>query len=284
MVTGTVPVETLARLAGGGRGRRGAHLESRALLPIPWGRSRTVAGADAALIASGGMSPDRLPQPAWERFARRHWKGLIVAFVLLVTPSFGIPLIQRLEAVRTLKEADAGSLEAQFRAGEKYAKGPGVPQDDYEAFAWYLIAARRGHIVAQLRVADSYWDGRGVRTDKTEAFRWHMIVASRGHSSGMIAVSMMYHFGIGVAENQVEFVKWTWLVDQKADGVVFFGDDWVTAAFRVHWFKELDDAMIEEGKRRAADWKPVPWDRDRQPGDVIYDSPVALPASIYGEG
>ena len=153
-----------------------------------------------------------LPEPAWQRFVRRHWKGLVVAFLVLVVPFIVIAVAQRAQAVRTLEEANAGSLEAQFAAGELYAKGPGVPQDDREAFAWYLIAARRGHLVAQLRVARAYRDGRGVGRDMTEAFRWYMIVASRGHATGMNEVAWMYKNGTGVAPNLIEFVKWTWLV------------------------------------------------------------------------
>ena len=56
-----------------------------------------------------------------------------------------------------------------------YANGAGVPQDDAEAFFWFLLAADQGLATAQYSLGLMYEDGFGVPEDDTEAVRWYRL-------------------------------------------------------------------------------------------------------------
>jgi TPR repeat protein len=49
------------------------------------------------------------------------------------------------------KAANAGNAEAQFRLGEIYAAGRGVPQSNVQAYIWLSLAANAGHAGAKAR-------------------------------------------------------------------------------------------------------------------------------------
>jgi len=49
------------------------------------------------------------------------------------------------------KAANAGNAEAQFRLGEIYAAGRGVPQNNSQAYIWLSLAANAGHAGAKAR-------------------------------------------------------------------------------------------------------------------------------------
>ncbi len=50
--------------------------------------------------------------------------------------------------------AEKGDADAQFKLGNLYSDGDGVPQDDEKAVAWYLQSAEQGHADAQLSMGD----------------------------------------------------------------------------------------------------------------------------------
>ena len=52
----------------------------------------------------------------------------------------------RVEACRTA--AEQGLASAQFRLGNMYRTGEGVPQDDGEAVKWYRLATEQGNASA----------------------------------------------------------------------------------------------------------------------------------------
>jgi len=49
------------------------------------------------------------------------------------------------------KAASAGNAEAQYRLGEIYAAGRGVPQNNSQAYIWLSLAANAGHAAAKAR-------------------------------------------------------------------------------------------------------------------------------------
>jgi TPR repeat protein len=49
------------------------------------------------------------------------------------------------------KAASAGNAEAQYRLGEIYAAGRGVPQNNSQAYIWLSLAANAGHAGAKAR-------------------------------------------------------------------------------------------------------------------------------------
>jgi TPR repeat protein len=73
------------------------------------------------------------------------------------------------------KRGDAG---AQFRLGEMYKNGQGVPRNDAEALKWFRRAADQGHAGAQNSLGIVYTLGQGVPVDYVLAYMWYSIAAS----------------------------------------------------------------------------------------------------------
>ena len=71
------------------------------------------------------------------------------------------------------RDAEAGNADAQFKLGEMYDMGDGVPQDFAEARRWWEKAAEQGHAKAQVSLGEMYAIGRGVPQDYAEARRWY---------------------------------------------------------------------------------------------------------------
>jgi len=75
--------------------------------------------------------------------------------------------------------AEAGDAKAQFRLGNLYELGGGVPEDMEQAKAWYRKAAEQGHSEATLTLgliyADS--DGQGLKQDPVLA--WMLLELAR---------------------------------------------------------------------------------------------------------
>lgn len=108
----------------------------------------------------------------------------------------------------TLKKAEAGEADAQFKLGFMYVNGEGVPQDDKEAVKWFTKAAEQGHAWAQFNLGLMYDKGRGVPQDDKEAAKWHTKAAKQGYADAQFILGGMYAFGQGVPQDYKEAVKW----------------------------------------------------------------------------
>lgn len=49
------------------------------------------------------------------------------------------------ETAHLLKLAEQGDSDAQYKVGQKYEKGIGVPKDKFKAQQWYNEAAEQNH-------------------------------------------------------------------------------------------------------------------------------------------
>lgn len=58
-----------------------------------------------------------------------------------------------------------GEARAQYVLGLTYQFGRGVPQDEAQAFHWYMLAAMQGYRAGQTKVGVMYYVGRGVPQD-----------------------------------------------------------------------------------------------------------------------
>jgi TPR repeat protein len=79
-----------------------------------------------------------------------------------------------------IEKANAGDVTAQYRLGEMYNKGEGVPQDYKEALKWYRMAAEQGDTEAQYNLGVMYYDGKGVIVDYVEAYKWILLAGING--------------------------------------------------------------------------------------------------------
>jgi len=76
--------------------------------------------------------------------------------------------------------SEAGAIaSANFRIGDMYADGNGVPEDAREAEKWYQrgvdmesVGARAGWLMAHVYLANAYLQSKGVPLDYDEAMHW----------------------------------------------------------------------------------------------------------------
>jgi TPR repeat protein len=75
--------------------------------------------------------------------------------------------------------AEQGDANAQYGLGLLYATGRGLPQDDDQAFKWFLRSAEQGVAKAEFLVGLMYAQGRGVTQDEGEAVAWYRRAADQ---------------------------------------------------------------------------------------------------------
>jgi len=128
-----------------------------------------VCGAETKLNAP---QPSAGRQPHEEKLTRNTTKrrsvrrGLLVAIAGLILISVGVtfrtakpPVRERGEGSGSPKEyllrsARNGDAQAQFKLGEAYELGQGIPKDTAEAARWYYRAANQGCADAQYRLGE----------------------------------------------------------------------------------------------------------------------------------
>jgi len=98
--------------------------------------------------------------------------------------------------------AEEGDADAQWRLGNRYRNGVGVPEDRAMAAKWYHKAAEQGHADAQQLLAWCYYLGNGVPKDKTEAIKWIRKAAEQGDRLAIIDMRLM--MGREIAEDTIE--------------------------------------------------------------------------------
>jgi TPR repeat protein len=81
------------------------------------------------------------------------------------------------------KAADQDMPEAQYMMGVTYDRGEGLPQDFAEAVAWYRKAAGQGYVAAQFELGNKYANGEGVPQNFSEAYVWFSLAAAAGHET-----------------------------------------------------------------------------------------------------
>jgi TPR repeat protein len=87
---------------------------------------------------------------------------------------------------RTLKDARAGLIEAQYQAGLMYANGAGTPRDMSQAITWITRAAERGHVAAQFMLGTHYGAEPGTapssQVDEAQALDWLFRATKQDHA------------------------------------------------------------------------------------------------------
>ena len=102
-----------------------------------------------------------------------------------------------------LKAAEHGHVEAQFKLGNCYEYGNGVPENSEAAARWYRKAAEQGHIEAQYELGLCYYCGEGVEENDKMFIRWMSKAAEQGDVSAQLHLACYYR-----DEGKAESVKW----------------------------------------------------------------------------
>ena len=107
-----------------------------------------------------------------------------------------------------MERAMAGDAFAQFRLGNKYHFGTGVPESAVKAFKWYHKAAQQGLVDAQFEIGNKYNFGKGVPEDNSKAVKWYRKAARQGFVTAQFNLGVMYFRGEGVPENNINAYVW----------------------------------------------------------------------------
>ncbi len=87
--------------------------------------------------------------------------------------------------------AEQGNATAQYRLGQFYFLGRGVPKDEKEAVKWLQRAAEQGVPEAQLNLGVSYYAGVGVTQDSIQAYKWFSIAGAFGNEVAQKRLSVV---------------------------------------------------------------------------------------------
>ena len=101
-----------------------------------------------------------------------------------------------------------GDLRAQYRLGQMFAEGVGVPKDDRVALHWFRQAAEQGSVEARYELALLYSVGRGVPKDHARAAHWYGLLAEDGHLTAQYLLARRYEQGAGGAQDLARAVHW----------------------------------------------------------------------------
>jgi hypothetical protein len=159
---------------------------------------------------------------AWGAYnvARMHERGIGVyknpgealRWYMKVASMQGPDLLDQWSDLR----ADAGAITgANFRIGDMYADGNGVPKDTSEAEKWYqrgvdiaTAGVQAGWLTADVYLANAYLQSKGVPLDYGEAMHWMKDAAEYGNRQAQVNLGSMYRDGQGTPQNYGEAMYW----------------------------------------------------------------------------
>ena len=113
-----------------------------------------------------------------------------------------------LDIIKTIKSANQGNVQDQYKLGELYIAGDIVKEDKNEAFKWFRKAAERGYKDAQYQLGVCFYRGDGVGKNVSETMKWWKKAAEQGHGKAQSNIGVLFYNGNGVEKDLSEAVKW----------------------------------------------------------------------------
>ena len=104
--------------------------------------------------------------------------------------------------------AEHGDAQAQYKLGDMFYHGQGVPQDYAEAVRWLRKSADQGNAKGEGALASMYSSGRGVQKDYNEALMWYRKAADQNNARSLYCIGYMYYYGEGVPQDNAEAARW----------------------------------------------------------------------------
>jgi TPR repeat protein len=159
---------------------------------------------------------------AWGAYnvARMHERGIGVyknpsealRWYMKVASMRGPELLDQWSDLRSEAAAITG---ANFRIGDMYGDGNGVPKDASEAERWYQhgvdmasAGAQAGSLTADVYLANAYLQSKGVPLDYGEAMHRMQHAAEHGNRQAQVNLGSMYRDGQGTPQNYSEAMYW----------------------------------------------------------------------------
>ncbi len=126
-----------------------------------------------------------------------------------ISGNLGVPQDSAQGIAWTIKAADKGDSDAEFRLGFYYDNGVGVDMDEASAEAWYVRSANDGNSTSADILGQKYEQGNGVSKDPVKSFHWYLKAAEAGLPDAEKKVAEAYAGGRGVALDEVSAYAWT---------------------------------------------------------------------------
>jgi hypothetical protein len=152
------------------------------------------------------------------RYAGAVLVGIAVVAIGIAWTVGGTPHDQRRQAVQqgtaaavfadTLKAAEQGDSDAEYRLSHMYAQGTEVDSNKQEALMWLERAAKHGDIQAQYEFGNALREGLGVVQDYEGAIKWLQLAAQSGNPEAQYALGQMYRAGMGVDVDNAKAYVW----------------------------------------------------------------------------
>ena len=144
--------------------------------------------------------------------------------------------------------AEQGDRWAQFRLGNMYFAGDGVPANYLEGLKWLSKAADQGDDFAQFMLGYRYENGESVPQNDAEAVKWYRKAAEQGDRASQFRLGNMYANGKGVPESTVQAYKWYNLAAAQGNAAA--------KSAKADIEKRMKREQIAEAQKLSAEWKP----------------------------
>jgi len=152
-------------------------------------------------------------------------------------------------------ESHFGAIaHAQYKLGQMYWAGLGVPKDYDEAAKWYQRAADRGQAEAQAALADMYLHGQSVPRGTEKAVELYRKAANQGMAFAQYQMGTMHYEGAIVAKDPVQAYLWFSLALTGLKPGAFRDD--ATKALH-HLARQMSSDQLSEAERLVDAWVPL---------------------------
>jgi TPR repeat protein len=152
------------------------------------------------------------------------------------------------------KAAEGGNPEAEEEVAGYYT-GLDMDPDYSEALRWFRKAAEDGMVTANYRIGQIYQQGWGVPQDYAEAARWFRKGAERGDFDAQEEMGHIYEIGQGVPQDKVEAHMW-WNLAAAHEPPIYQKGVRSAASFRDELAAKMTATEVAEAQKRAREWKP----------------------------
>jgi TPR repeat protein len=148
------------------------------------------------------------------------------------------------------QSAQAGVPDAMNQLAQILAEGTIVARNDAKANELFMQAASLGHLPAynNLGLRSAKGIGRPA-PDPLDASEWFRLAADQGFAESQFNLAVMYVNGDGVKRDLVEGYKWMTLAMKQGHQAATQQRPLVA--------RQMAATEIQEGEKRAAQWRPV---------------------------
>jgi len=173
--------------------------------------------------------------------AQYYLGDLIVRFATAQNKPGGVIWLQQ--------AAQAGVPDAMNQLAQILADGKIVARNDPKANELFMQAASLGHLPAYNNLGLRAAQGIGRAPDPLDASEWFRLAADQGFAESQVNLAVLYANGEGVKRDLAEAFKWLTLAMKQGHQLA--------AKQRPVLAQQMTAADIQEGEKRAAQWRPV---------------------------